>query len=55
MKLGGRCPLNKIKDQESYIKTELENFYGVPLEKLNIINGNLKKEFCKNICKNILC
>ena len=54
MKLGGRCPLNKVEDPESFMKLKLEKFYRKPFKDLNINDGNLKKEFC-NICENFLC
>jgi len=53
MKLGGRCPLNYIKNKESFLRTELENFYRKPVNGLSI--EKMKKEFCRNICDNIMC
>lgn len=54
MKLGGRCPLQYVKNPELFMKRKLEKFYGKSFKQLNISDGNLKKEFC-NICENFLC
>lgn len=53
MRIGGKCPLNLVEDQETYIRTELEKF-----NKEKIIDSDvdsMRKEFCRNICKNITC
>jgi len=52
MKMGGRCPLEHVKDEEKFLKTELENFYKRPIT-MDI--EKMKKEFCIKICDNILC
>jgi len=54
IKLGGRCPLNFVsqKELEEFMKIKLEKFYE---RSINLTVENMKKEFCKNICKNILC
>ncbi len=53
MKLGGRCPLNYVKNQEEFLRTELQRFYKKQIDKMNI--EDMKKEFCRNICDNIMC
>jgi hypothetical protein len=53
MKIGGRCSLSGVEDQEKFIREEIEKFYGKPIAQLNI-DSDLKREFCK-ICKNIMC
>jgi hypothetical protein len=52
MKLGGKCPLNNMKNKEEFLIKELENFYNKPV---NFDIEKMKDEFCRNICKNIMC
>jgi hypothetical protein len=52
MKIGGRCPLSDVKNQEAFLKNEINNFY-----KTNIDSDieNMKRIFCRSICKNVMC
>ena len=50
MRIAGKCPL---ENGESYIRTELENFDKDKIRNLDI--ESMRKEFCKNVCKNIVC
>lgn len=52
MKLGGRCPLNSMKNKEEFLKKELEIFYN---KQVNLNIEKMKEEFCKYICENMLC
>jgi len=53
MNIGGRCPLNFVEDKEKFLRTELENFYKKPINGLSI--DEMREEFCRNICGNIMC
>jgi hypothetical protein len=53
MKMGGRCPLNKVRNQEKFLRTEIERFYNRPMKASSI--ELMKEKFCRDICKNILC
>jgi len=51
--IGGRCPLNRVEDKEEFLRKELENFYKKQTNCLSV--EELKKEFCRNVCENIMC
>ena len=51
MKLAGRCPLDNNLS-EDFLNVKLEKFYGKPV---SMSAEKMRKEFCKKICKNILC
>jgi len=55
MKLGGRCPLENKRDPDSFVKDQIIKFNGGSFEISKIKTKNLKKYYCRNICKNILC
>jgi len=50
MKLGGKCPLNL--NNENSLQVELERFYQKPV---TMDVEKMREEFCRKICKNILC
>ncbi|MEM5778349.1 MAG: hypothetical protein QXK49_01840 [Candidatus Aenigmatarchaeota archaeon] len=53
--LGSDCPLNNRRDKEEFMKAEVEEILGKPINELNIKTADeLRKEFCK-LCKNIFC
>lgn len=49
MKLGGRCPLNHVENQEEFLRTELQNFYR---KQVNTDIEIMRQEFCRKVCKN---
>lgn len=52
-KIGGRCPLSYMKNQEAFLISEVENFYKANLN-INDIE-KLKKIFCRCVCRNFMC
>jgi hypothetical protein len=53
MKLGGKCPLVLCDGQETFLRMEIEY-----LCKKSLITSDaesIRKEFCANVCKNIMC
>jgi hypothetical protein len=53
MKLGGRCPLVICDDRETFLRMEIE--YTCKKSLLLSDRDSIRKEFCTNICKNIMC
>jgi len=61
--LGGRCPLDPIKnrkEQENFMKKELEKYYKKPFDTLEIELGitdyqALSEKYCAGPCSNLLC
>jgi DNA gyrase inhibitor GyrI len=53
MRIGGRCPLNHVKNEEEFLKKELENFYKKQMKTSTL--EQMRKEFCRNVCENIMC
>jgi len=53
MNLGGRCPLNNIKDRENFLRNEVEVFYKTQINNSDV--ERMRRVFCSKICKNIMC
>jgi DNA gyrase inhibitor GyrI len=53
MRIGGRCPLNHVKNEEEFLKKELQNFYSKQMKTSNL--EEMRKEFCRSVCENIMC
>jgi hypothetical protein len=53
MKIGGKCPLSCIEDRETFLRNEIEIFYKANID-INDIES-MRRIFCRNICKNLMC
>jgi hypothetical protein len=53
MKFGGRCPLNMSDGQETFLRMQVE--YVCKKSLIVSDRDSIRKEFCGNICKNMLC
>jgi len=53
MKIGGRCPLSYMKNQEAFLRNEIDNFYKAKIDSNDL--ENMRKIFCRSICRNIMC
>jgi len=51
MKLGGKCPLNNNLSA-NLLQSELQKLYNKPV---TMSAEEMREEFCRKVCKNILC